>query len=59
MLHADCAHATHFQKCSQLSNSLILILYSFRTDELKLGTLKGTDKFGNKYYESDYYFFGE
>ena len=31
----------------------------FRTDELKIGEFKGEDKFGNKYYESGYYFFGE
>ncbi|KAM7354365.1 NADH dehydrogenase (ubiquinone) B17.2 subunit [Cochliomyia hominivorax] len=30
----------------------------FRTDDLKLGTLVGTDKYGNKYYENPYYFYG-
>ncbi|VDQ14608.1 unnamed protein product [Trichobilharzia regenti] len=29
-----------------------------RTDELKWGTLVGTDKFGNKYYENNKYFVG-
>lgn len=31
---------------------------SFRQDEVKTGTLKGTDKYGNKYYENNYYFYG-
>ncbi|XP_014206586.1 probable NADH dehydrogenase [ubiquinone] 1 alpha subcomplex subunit 12 [Copidosoma floridanum] len=30
----------------------------FRTDELKFGDLIGEDKFGNKYYENNYYFYG-
>ncbi|XP_073972660.1 NADH dehydrogenase (ubiquinone) B17.2 subunit [Rhodnius prolixus] len=30
----------------------------FRQDELKLGTLVGEDKYGNKYYENNYYFYG-
>lgn len=30
----------------------------FRHDELKIGTLVGTDKYGNKYYENNYYFYG-
>lgn len=25
---------------------------------MKLGTLVGTDKYGNKYYENPYYFYG-
>lgn len=25
---------------------------------MKIGTLVGTDKYGNKYFESDYYFYG-
>lgn len=29
-----------------------------RHDDLKIGTLVGTDKFGNKYYENNYYFYG-
>lgn len=27
-------------------------------DALKIGTLVGTDKYGNKYYQNPYYFFG-
>lgn len=37
-------------------NSLYKI---FRQDALKIGTLVGTDKYGNKYYQNDYYFFGK
>ncbi|XP_061179300.1 NADH dehydrogenase [ubiquinone] 1 alpha subcomplex subunit 12-like [Saccostrea echinata] len=29
------------------------------TDDLKIGTLKGVDKFGNRYYENNRYFFGK
>lgn len=27
-------------------------------DEVKIGTLVGTDKYGNKYYENNRYFYG-
>ena len=27
-------------------------------DELKFGTLVGEDKYGNKYFENNYYFYG-
>uniref|UniRef100_A0A1A9V895 NADH dehydrogenase [ubiquinone] 1 alpha subcomplex subunit 12 n=1 Tax=Glossina austeni TaxID=7395 RepID=A0A1A9V895_GLOAU len=30
----------------------------YRNDDLKLGCLVGTDKYGNKYYENPYYFYG-
>ncbi|XP_067624907.1 probable NADH dehydrogenase [ubiquinone] 1 alpha subcomplex subunit 12 [Eurosta solidaginis] len=30
----------------------------YRYDDLKLGTLVGTDKYGNRYYENPYYFYG-
>lgn len=30
----------------------------FIQDGLKIGTLVGTDKYGNKYFENTYYFFG-
>ncbi|KAG8235705.1 hypothetical protein J437_LFUL016323, partial [Ladona fulva] len=30
----------------------------YRQDELKIGTLVGEDKFGNKYYENKMYFYG-
>ncbi|XP_037958551.1 probable NADH dehydrogenase [ubiquinone] 1 alpha subcomplex subunit 12 [Teleopsis dalmanni] len=30
----------------------------FRNDELKTGTLVGVDKYGNKYFENPYYFYG-
>ena len=31
----------------------------YRTDDLKVGTLVGEDKFGNKYFENNAYFVGE
>uniref|UniRef100_A0A1B6FMS2 NADH dehydrogenase [ubiquinone] 1 alpha subcomplex subunit 12 n=1 Tax=Cuerna arida TaxID=1464854 RepID=A0A1B6FMS2_9HEMI len=30
----------------------------FRMEELKIGTLVGVDKYGNKYFENNYYFYG-
>ncbi|XP_017466260.1 PREDICTED: probable NADH dehydrogenase [ubiquinone] 1 alpha subcomplex subunit 12 [Rhagoletis zephyria] len=30
----------------------------YRYDDLKIGTLVGTDKYGNRYYENPYYFYG-
>ncbi|KAL5241256.1 hypothetical protein ACI65C_008666 [Semiaphis heraclei] len=30
----------------------------FRQDELKIGTLVGTDEMGNRYYENNMYFYG-
>jgi len=30
----------------------------YRFDDLKIGKLVGTDKYGNKYYENNYYFYG-
>ncbi|XP_011306971.1 probable NADH dehydrogenase [ubiquinone] 1 alpha subcomplex subunit 12 [Fopius arisanus] len=30
----------------------------YRMDDLKWGTLVGEDKYGNKYYENNYYFYG-
>ena len=34
-------------------------LFPFRTDDLKEGTLIGEDKYGNKYFENNKYFYGE
>ena len=31
----------------------------FRTDDLKFGDLVGEDKYGNKYYENNMYFYGK
>ncbi|CAL1528163.1 unnamed protein product [Lymnaea stagnalis] len=31
----------------------------FRHDDLKWGTCIGEDKFGNKYYQNNYYFYGK
>ncbi|XP_002410063.4 NADH dehydrogenase [ubiquinone] 1 alpha subcomplex subunit 12 [Ixodes scapularis] len=31
---------------------------SFRMDDLRMGTLVGTDKVGNKYYENNRFFYG-
>ncbi|XP_016944984.1 probable NADH dehydrogenase [ubiquinone] 1 alpha subcomplex subunit 12 [Drosophila suzukii] len=30
----------------------------YRNDDLKIGTLVGIDKYGNKYFENPYYFYG-
>ncbi|XP_054289660.1 probable NADH dehydrogenase [ubiquinone] 1 alpha subcomplex subunit 12 [Macrosteles quadrilineatus] len=30
----------------------------FRQDDLKTGTLVGVDKYGNRYFENNYYFYG-
>lgn len=38
------------------------IFYLFcncRIDDLKFGDFKGVDKFGNRYYENNRYFFGK
>lgn len=40
----------------QLSGNCCLCVHRF--DELKTGTLVGTDKYGNKYFENPYYFYG-
>lgn len=41
---------------------LIVIFFSshlyYRQDELKIGTLVGTDEMGNRYYENNIYFYG-
>ncbi|KAJ9582281.1 hypothetical protein L9F63_003410 [Diploptera punctata] len=37
---------------------LMLTYFYYRFDTLKLGKLVGEDKFGNQYYENNYYFFG-
>lgn len=34
------------------------IVFIFRFDDLKIGTHVGTDKYGNKYFENNYYFYG-
>ncbi|XP_037934894.1 probable NADH dehydrogenase [ubiquinone] 1 alpha subcomplex subunit 12 [Teleopsis dalmanni] len=34
------------------------ILKLWRNDDLKIGRLVGVDKYGNKYFENSYYFFG-
>lgn len=42
-------------------NSLKIILFFFfnRTDDLKLGTHVGTDKYGNRYFQNNFYFYGK
>lgn len=32
--------------------------FHFRTDGLKIGTMVGTDQFGNRYYENKKFFIG-
>ena len=34
------------------------LYHLYRTDDLKIGTLVGEDKDGNKYYKNDQYFYG-
>lgn len=34
------------------------LYHLYRTDDLKTGTLVGEDKYGNKYYENNQYFYG-
>lgn len=34
------------------------VLSVLRQDDVKLGTLVGEDKYGNKYYENNMYFYG-
>lgn len=42
------------------NGGIIHSLYKiFLQDALKTGTLVGTDKYGNKYFENNYYFFGK
>lgn len=58
--------ATLFQKfkiiqCDSLFSvlfALITFLPFYRQDELKIGTLVGTDEMGNRYYENNLYFYG-
>ncbi len=38
---------------------LLLISFFYSHDDLKLGTLVGTDKYGNKYFENNEYFYGK
>ncbi|KAK0167172.1 hypothetical protein PV327_004604 [Microctonus hyperodae] len=35
-----------------------VIKTSYRTDDLKLGTHVGTDKYGNRYFQNNFYFYG-
>lgn len=44
-----------FARNGGLFKSLYKVWYQ---DTLKVGKLVGTDKYGNKYYENPYYFFG-
>ncbi|XP_055858983.1 probable NADH dehydrogenase [ubiquinone] 1 alpha subcomplex subunit 12 [Episyrphus balteatus] len=47
-----------FQIIQQNGGIRATYLKLYRNDELKLGTLVGTDKYGNKYFENPYYFYG-
>lgn len=48
----------NFWKIIQTNGGIRNSLYNlYRVDELKHGTLVGEDKFGNKYYENNAYFF--
>lgn len=37
---------------------MIKFILFYRQDELKIGTLVGTDEMGNRYYENNLYFYG-
>lgn len=59
----QCFRTTHqtrlcnVRHCDEtLANSILFT--TFRFDDLKIGKLVGTDKYGNKYYENNYYFYG-
>ncbi|KAF5282666.1 hypothetical protein FQA39_LY17526 [Lamprigera yunnana] len=48
-----------FAKIVRISGGIRASLYKlYRMDELKIGTLKGVDKYGNKYYENKRFFYG-
>ncbi|KAJ8888971.1 hypothetical protein PR048_008465 [Dryococelus australis] len=38
--------------------ALLVLILCYRFDDAKLGTLVGVDKYGNKYYENNMYFYG-
>lgn len=40
-------------------NFASVVILCFRQDDLKTGTLIGVDKYGNKYFENNYYFYGK
>lgn len=42
----------------KIESSTVVFIF-FRTDALKIGVLKGTDQFGNRYYENKKYFLGK
>ncbi|OAD55913.1 putative NADH dehydrogenase [ubiquinone] 1 alpha subcomplex subunit 12 [Eufriesea mexicana] len=47
-------------KIIRTNGGILKTLYNgYRIDALKHGTLVGEDKFGNKYYENNFYFFGK
>ncbi|XP_074097147.1 NADH dehydrogenase (ubiquinone) B17.2 subunit [Cotesia typhae] len=39
-------------------NPLKVLGQLYRTDDLKFGKHMGTDKYGNRYYQNDFYFYG-
>lgn len=48
-----------FYRTMKQEGGLIAALYKmFRTDNLRPGTLVGTDEYGNKYYENPHFFYG-
>jgi len=38
---------------------MTMVVICFRTDALKIGVLKGTDEFGNRYYQNKNFFIGK
>ncbi|XP_053959695.1 probable NADH dehydrogenase [ubiquinone] 1 alpha subcomplex subunit 12 [Anastrepha ludens] len=47
-----------FQMIRQSGGIKQAYMKMYRYDDLKIGTLVGTDKYGNRYYENPYYFYG-
>lgn len=47
-------HSIQHKTCDEHVN----IFSISRQDDVKLGTLVGEDKYGNKYYENNMYFYG-
>ncbi|XP_054743671.1 probable NADH dehydrogenase [ubiquinone] 1 alpha subcomplex subunit 12 [Anastrepha obliqua] len=47
-----------FQMIRQAGGIKQAYMKMYRYDDLKIGTLVGTDKYGNRYYENPYYFYG-
>lgn len=52
------SHLKHLSQLHSKMMSIETVLGIHRVNDLKTGTLIGTDKYGNKYYEDKRNFFG-